>query len=169
MTALSAADLARAFDADFVRPAMPRARGTEDLIAIRVADAPYALARGELAGLYVDKAVTALPGAAPGLLGVAGFRGALVPVYDLRALLGGPATDDDAPPRWMATAAAAPVALAFTRFDAFLRAPRDAIASHAGGAAGHAHRALRIDGALRPILEVAWIVEAIRARVRGAP
>ena len=167
MTASQADELARAFDADFARAAAVRTADSEDLLAIRVGGDPYALVRGELAGLFADKAVTPLPGAAPGLLGISGFRGAVVPVYDLRSAIGGIPPAE--PPRWLVTAAAAPVALAFDRFEAFLRVPRDAIASHAGTAAGHVRRAMRHAGELRPILDLASIVEAIRARARREP
>jgi chemotaxis signal transduction protein len=166
VTQSAADELARAFDADFARAPTVRTADSEDLLAIRVGSDPYALVRGELAGLFSDKLVTPLPGAAPGLLGISGFRGAVVPVYDLRSVIGGPAAS--APLRWLVTAADAKVALAFDGFDAFLRVPRDAIASHAG-AAGHVRRAVRRDGEIRPILDVASIVEAIRARAGREP
>jgi len=169
MTAVpaSADDLARAFDADFARPIAARATAVEDLLAIRIGGDPYALVRGELAGLFADKVVTPLPGGAPGLLGIGGFRGALVPVYDLCAVLGvGVAAR---PPRWLVTAAAAPVALAFERFDALLRVPREAITTRAVAAAGHAPRVVRIADEVRPVLDVPSIVGAIRARSHGQP
>lgn len=162
--ATSADDLARAFDADFTRPVAARAAAVEDVLAIRVGGDPYALVRNELAGLYADKPVTPLPGGAPWLLGISGFRGALVPVYDLRAVLGGPGAAS--PPRWLVTAAAAPLALAFDRFDAVLRVPREAIAARAVGAAGHAPRVVRAGGEARPVLDVPSIVAAIRALAR---
>lgn len=165
MTRAAADELARAFDADFARAPEVRAADSEDLLAIRVAGEPCALIRGELTGLFADRPVTPLPGAAPGLLGISGFRGALVPVYDLRSVIGGAV--GGAPPRWLVTAAAAPVALAFDGFDAFLRVPRTAIAGHAAG--DHARRAVRCDGELRPILDLASIVDAIRARARREP
>jgi len=166
VTTSAADELARAFDADFARAATVRTADSEDLLAIRVGSDPYALARGELVGLFADKLVTPLPGTAPGLLGISGFRGAVLPVYDLRSVIGGPAAS--APLRWLVTTAAATVALAFDGFEAFLRVPRDAIASHAG-AVGHVRRAVRRDGELRPILDVASIVEAIRSRTRSEP
>lgn len=158
-------ELARAFDDDFARPIAPRDHAAIDLLAIRIGDAPYALARRELAGLFADKPVTALPGDVPGLVGLGGFRGALVPVYHLAVVLGAAAVGP--PPRWLALAAGAQVALAFDRFERFLRLPHEAIAGHAGAAAGLAPRAARIAGEVHPLLDVPAIVEVIRMRVRG--
>jgi purine-binding chemotaxis protein CheW len=139
----------------------------EDLLAIRIGGDPYALVRGELAGLFADKRVTPLPGGAPGLLGISGFRGALVAVYDLRAVLGGGAAAR--PVRWLVTAAAAPIALAFERFEALLRVPREAITTRAAAAAGHAPRVVRTADEVRPVLDVPSIVGAIRALTHGQP
>lgn len=164
-----AGEIARAFDADFARPLAPRAANREDMLAIRVGDEPYLVVRGELAGLFADKPVTPLPGGPPGLLGISGFRGAVIAVYDLRAVLGVGGTAGGDAPRWVVMAAAAPVALAFDRFEAFLRVPGDAIAGHSGAAAGHVRRAAPCDGELRPIIDVPSIVAAIRARARGEP
>ena len=166
MTATRAEDLARAFDDDFARPIAVRGAGTEDLLAIRIAGDPYAVTRSQLGGLFADRPVTALPGAVPGLLGISGFRGALVPVYDLRAVLGaGGGAAGSAAARWLVTAAGAPVALAFEQFEAFVRVPRDAIAAHGGVAADHAPRAVHAAGELRPILDIPSILAAIRGRV----
>lgn len=168
MKSARAEDLARAFDDDFARPVAARGAATEDLLAIRVGAERYVVARRELAGLHADKPVTPLPGDAPGLLGISGFRGALVPVYDLRVVLGVAAAPGAGAPRWLMTAASAPVALAFAQFDAFLRVPREAISAHPD-AAGHVRGTVQAGGETRPILDLASILDAIRARAVAAP
>jgi chemotaxis signal transduction protein len=164
MTGLLAGELARAFDDEFARPIARRSEALLEFLAIRVGAEPYALARSDLAGLFVDKRLTPLPGAGAGLLGIAGFRSVLVPVYDLRALLGidgaGP------PPRWLAATAAAPVALAFDRFERYLRVPSAAIAG-TGGPGSQVRHAVCTAGETRPVIDVTSRVEALRGR-RGS-
>src|SRR5205085_2889575 len=95
-----------------------------DLLAIRLGPQSFALRLAEIAGLSAAKKVTRVPGTNAAMLGIAGFRGAIVPVYDLQALLGhaGGGT-----PRWLVIAAATPVALAFEVFEGQRRVLLDAI------------------------------------------
>ena len=58
------------------------------------------------------------------MLGIAGFRGSILPVYDLRSLLDLSTTEA---PRWLVIAAAAPVAFSFEAFEEQIRVPADAI------------------------------------------
>jgi chemotaxis signal transduction protein len=164
VTASRADQLRAAFDREFARPHGTTAAeaGELELLAIRIAAEPYALRRADLAGLFAGKLITPLPGDVPAFLGIGGFRGALVPVYDLRVLLGGAGT---AMPRWLVTTAAPPVALAFDGFEAFVRVTGDAVIAH-DGAVGHVRHAARTPGGLRPIVDVPSILDAIHARAR---
>jgi chemotaxis signal transduction protein len=93
---------------------------SEDLLAIRVCRDAYALRVCEISGLVTDRKIVAFPTPIPELLGVAGIRGALVPVYSLAALLGYAAETEGT--RWLALCGAEePVALAFGDFEGYLR------------------------------------------------
>ncbi len=157
-----AAELRARFDRGFAEPPHPGAVATVDLLAIRLGGAPYALRLGELAGLFADRAVTPLPTEIPALLGVAGFRGAIVPVYDLRRLLGCAAT---APPRWLVVTTQLAVGFGFDGLDGHLRIPVDAIAR--GDGAEHA-RELARTAELRPIVAFASVLAAIARRAGPA-
>lgn len=126
---LNAQELRGAFDSAYARAPRGNLEQLDDLLAIRLGDDPYAIRLAHLAGLFADKAVTAMPSTDSGFLGIAGFRGALVPVYDLRVLLGYAGRE---PPRWLAIASANRVALAFDDLDGYLRIPK-------GGFAGQEH------------------------------
>ena len=82
-----AAQLRRDFDSSFANPPPVAGEAVQDLLAIRLGARRFALRLSEIAGLYADKRITPVPGAAAGMLGIAGFRGSILPVYDLQRLL----------------------------------------------------------------------------------
>ena len=160
-----AAELRRNFDRSFAVPPRSRQAASLDLLAIRLGGEPYALHLAAVSGLFAGKKFTRLPQAAPEFLGIAGFRGSVVPVYDLRVLL---ACASGAPPRWLVVASGTPVALAFDGFDGHLRLPREGIArqERSDAARPHVRELARVAGLSRPIVDLASILEAIRERAR---
>jgi chemotaxis signal transduction protein len=102
--------------------------------------------------------VTALPGPLSALLGVAGFGGTIVPVYDLAALLGHAIADR---PRWLVLAAGTPaLALAFHHLDGHVQVTTDSIIAEAG-ARDCLRGMVTLPGGTRPIVDV----QAARAAV----
>jgi purine-binding chemotaxis protein CheW len=107
------------FDRSFAEPPLGYDVDFCELLAIRAGRRPYVLRLSQTSGLHSGRPVTPLPSPVPALLGVAGFSGAVVPVYDLGAVLGHPV---DGMPRWMVVAAGTPtLALAFHHLDGHLR------------------------------------------------
>src|SRR5437764_764516 len=83
-----AAELRATFDQTFGLPFLSQgADRREDLLAIRLAGNAYAIKVREISGLANNRKIIALPSAIPELLGIAGIRGELVPVYSLAALM----------------------------------------------------------------------------------
>ena len=164
------ADLRGDFDRSFAEPARRHDVEYAELLAVRAGGRPYALRLAQTSGLYPDRAVTPLPGPLAALLGVAGFGGAIVPVYDLAALLGHPVPDR---PRWLVLAGGAPpLALAFHELDGHVRVPagsimaeggvmteRDAGASHGGCLRGM----VPLAGDTRPIVDLPAARAAVHA------
>ncbi|HZP41987.1 MAG TPA: chemotaxis protein CheW [Candidatus Binatia bacterium] len=93
------AELRRSFDEAFARPPAEASAAVEDLLFIRVGGDPYAVRLRELTGLAPAGRIAPVPGPTPELLGLATVRGALVPTYDLTALLGYPRERDA--PAWL--------------------------------------------------------------------
>lgn len=137
------------FDAGFARA--PQAAGAEraGMLAIRIGGQPYALRLAQIGGLHADRRIVALPSPAPALRGVTGFRGQVVPVYDLALLLGHARS---AAPRWLVQVRCAdPLALAFDHFEAhFTAAPEQFIGATVQAAEG-----------ARPVIDLASLHEQL--------
>ena len=160
----TAESLRRAFDNSFAEPLRVASDRLEDLLAIHVASDPYALRLSEITGLFVDRRITPLPGPMPELLGIAGFRGVMIPVYDLGALCGYPGARA---PRWLVLSGTETgVGLAFDQFDGHVRLPREAIApeDRVDASRGHAREVARTASGARPIIQLSSVLDAIRAR-----
>jgi chemotaxis signal transduction protein len=157
-----AEELREAFDRAFAEPLRPRV-DTENLLVIRVGAVGYAVRLDDITGLVTDRVVTPLPAAPRELIGISGFRGAAVPVYDLRILLEHASTSI---PRCSLIARHRLVAFAFDALDGHLRVERaDVATSSEEPRARHVYAVVRTRGMTLPILDVASLVEGIAARV----
>jgi chemotaxis signal transduction protein len=164
-----AAQLRLAFDAAFAEPVRLDATLNEDLLAVRVGTQAFAIRLSEISGLFADKKITPVPGGHAALRGVAGFRGTIVPVYDLQTLLG---HGNAQTPRWLVVAAAAPVALAFEVFDGQLRVARDAVLPQPSRpeVRAYAREFVQAQNFVGPIMHLPSVLEAIKAqRFEAAP
>jgi purine-binding chemotaxis protein CheW len=164
-----APELRRAFDRSFAEPPAGEVAPAEGFLAVQVGGDAYALRLREVIGLFKDRRVIPLPSPLPGLLGIAGFRGSVVPVYDLRSLLGYRQAEES--PRWLVlTSPSDLVGLGFDAFEGQLSARREDVAAASRGVArAYVSQAVRGSGLVRPIVDVASVVEAIRSRAREGP
>jgi purine-binding chemotaxis protein CheW len=156
-------ELREAFDRSFAQRPSTEAAAVENLLAIRVGADPYVLRMTEVSGLFADKKITRLPSAVSELSGIAGFRGAVLPVYDLAMLLGYPRA---ASPRWLVVIALAPVALAFDSFDGYLNMRDAAIVPEARPEERerHVREVVQTVDLVRPLISLASVLEWIRSR-----
>jgi purine-binding chemotaxis protein CheW len=159
--AARAEELREEFDRSFAEPVRGHEVEHVELLAIRAGGCPYALRLDQTSGLHPDRPVTPLPGPLAALLGVAGFGSAIVPVYDLAALLGHPVP---ARPRWLVPAAGEPpLALAFHDLDGHIRVPATSIITEARGGGGSVRGMVQLADGTRPIVDLA----AARAAVHS--
>jgi len=157
-----AAALKREFDRGFAEPRKPPTAQTLNLLAVRLGGDSWAIPLTDTAGLHAGKKITPVPGRAHALLGIAGFRGTLVPVYDLSTLIDLPAP---AAPRWLVLAAERRIALAFAELDGHLRVETGDILPLGPGDDGAWTRGLvRADGTTRPILNLSALLGGISRR-----
>ncbi len=141
------------FDQSFAAPPRTDLEQLETLIAIRVAGDPYALRIGEINSLASDRKIVPLPSATPELLGAAGVRGAVVPVFSLAALLGYGLGLGSA--RWLALCGTdEPLALAFSDFEGCVQVVRDQLVNDVA----------RTPELVRTVLSIPSLVEEIKER-----
>lgn len=156
-----AAQLREAFDRSFASASAVDAGATEGLLAITVGGDRYVVRLAEISRVLVNRKVAWLPSAVPELIGIAGLKGAVLPVYDLAMLIGLPRASN---PRWLMVAAAAPVGFAFDRFDGYESVRPDDFTLDAAGAPGRHVRELLRRREPRPVVHVAAMLETIRNR-----
>jgi purine-binding chemotaxis protein CheW len=159
--------LRREFDTSFAETPQAHTEAPVDLLAVRVAGIGYAVALSAAVGLHADSPVTALPGPVAALRGVASFRGTIVAVYDLGALLGHPPSTS---PRWLLLdTGTPPLGLAFDGVDGHLRVPAAAIACGGEDSAGGAvHEVVTVTGGYRPVIDVAAVRALVESTTRSA-
>lgn len=141
--------LRQEFDRSFRGPrALPDARG-HHFLAVRVGGNPFALEVSEIAGLYADRTIIALPSPQKALLGLARFRSEIAAIFDLRRLLG---ATESAPGRWLVLVRAPDLAgLVFDQFEGHV----------IGEAVGET---LMTGEIVRPILRIREVVERLQKR-----
>ncbi len=164
-----AASMKAAFDETFARSPHALETATEDLLAIRIGGDPYALRVRELTALLVDRRVVPVPSPRPELLGLAGVRGALVPVYGLSSLLG--YGTNGAAMRWLAVCGRAQsVGLAFDELESFLRLPRPSLhpVDRSDATRPHLAEAFRVGPATRRLIDTRSILNSLGADTASA-
>jgi chemotaxis signal transduction protein len=161
-----AAQMRAAFDRSFAEAPHRDTTVRHDFLAVRIGADVYAIGLSEVAGLFADKKITPVSGRDPTLMGIAGFGGAILPVHDLRALVGcaTPGT-----PRWLVVAAKSALALAFDAFEGHFRVPLQAIASSAGGdiSRPYVRGTVQVHDQTRAIVDIPAVAE--RIRIPAAP
>ena len=163
-------DLREAFDSSFSVAPVTATKASESLLAIRVGRVPYAIRLSETAGLHVDKPVTRLPGTPPELLGIAGLRGTITTVFDLRVLLGVEPTEEG---RWLVLASTSPaVGFAFDHFEGQFQVSGDSIATSANSVHDGSNPVERLVGDSghggRSIVSIRELVESITSGIAVA-
>jgi chemotaxis signal transduction protein len=167
------AEMRLAFDRTFADRVHFDTTAAENLLAIRVGVQPCAIRLSEITGLFADKKITRVPGGGAALLGIAGFRGAIVPVYSLQILLGQSGDQSGSrTPRWLVITAAAPVALAFEAFEGQLRVLPDTILPRQSRPEmkSYAREFVQTQNLVRPIMHLPSVLDAIKTpRPEAAP
>jgi len=161
-----AAELREAFDRARALPfASGEAEQMVSLLAMRLGGEPHAIRVSEISGLAQGRKIETVPGGMPELLGIAGLRGKIVPVYSLAALVGhGRETGEAA---WLVLCGDEElVGFAFHDFEGHLRVPLAQLCAASERDAGREHmeHVVRAEGSVRTVVSLSQLLTAIRAR-----
>jgi chemotaxis signal transduction protein len=163
---VSADELRRAFDGAFAAPPEQRSDDFERLLAMRIGRDAYAVRIGELAGFAAAPKIVPVSSPIPQLLGIAGIRGNLVPVYSLAALLGYEQGEEG--PRWFILCTGEdPIAMAFADLEGYLELPRSEVRAQGEGEVQrkHVREMVRTAGEMRAVIDLMSLARSIKERV----
>lgn len=154
-------ELRRVFDASFAAPPPSSREEFEDLLYFRVRGDAYALRVRQITAVALSGRVVPFPSRTPELLGIAGHRGALVPVYSLVGLLGYEPGRET--PRWLALLGdTEPLALALGELEGFRRVARGDLQLPGREPGKHVSQFVRSGPDIRAVLDVVSISARIR-------
>ncbi len=157
-------DLRASFDQSFAARPSPDEEARVRLIMIRCGDQMFAIQADQIIGLAKSKRIVPVPSRIPELLGIAGIRGVLVPVFDLARYVGLESRAEGLH-RLVLTQRDQPIVLAFDDFEGQVDVAKDAIFSEEQSVERGPGRVLaRIGNTVCPLIDVAQIVEALRKR-----
>ena len=132
------------------------------LVAIRLGGEPLVLRTDQISGIARRRRVVPVPSRLPQLLGITSLRGALLPVFSLAALLELPRRDEAG--SWLAFAhREAPLAFAFDDFEGQIEVQPGCLYEAGGAVRRHLRQLAQIGSAVRGVVDMASIVEAIRS------
>ncbi len=155
------AALRAAFDEAFRDPPRDVAADAVDLLAVTIGGRPHLLAMTDLVAMHRQLAVTPVPTMTPAFMGLAQIDARLVPVYDLRVLLGHPA---DGAAGCFVLAARESIAMALDGCDRHVRVPRATMPGPATSAPDSSSPTVMVDvgDTLLPLVSLPAVIDAIR-------
>lgn len=155
------------FDQGFAQPARTASALMQDLLVIRVGGDSYVVRLGQVVGLVPRQKIVALPSPVPELLGVAGLRGGVVPIYSLGALLGY-RVGAETPP-WTVLMGPNLLGLAFDKFEGHLRVlPADVATEQRDGARPHVPEIARTAHRTFGVIDLLSVRRAVEVKARAA-
>jgi chemotaxis signal transduction protein len=155
-------ELRTSFDQTFAVAPRAEAEPLISLISVRVINKPFVLRSEHIIGIVKAKRITPFPSSIPECIGVAGIRGVLVPVFRLAGFLGLECPTGAG--HWIVLAnRESPIGFAFDEFEGQVEVARSALYSEqANGGSTNAELLARIRSSVRPVIDIAQIVQQIR-------
>ena len=158
-----AARLRSAFDHSFALPATASTSDVVDLLSIRIAGDPYAIRVRDIIEIATQRKIVPVPAAARDLLGLAGIRGAIVPVFGLASILGYAIEAV----RWLVLCGTHdPIALGFSELEGHTRIATSTL--HVDDSAHpirpYVKELVRADDVVRAVISIPLLVATLRTK-----
>lgn len=152
----------RAFDQSYAVPPAGESASLERMIMIRLGGEPFVMRAGQITGLAKANRIVPLPSRIPEMLGLAGIRGTLVPVFDLAGIL--QLKSRTSTPSWLALVnCEVCIALGFDEFNGQEElTPASLYADESHIPRRHVQLLARIGSSVQPVIDVPSILEVIR-------
>ncbi|MBA3707256.1 MAG: chemotaxis protein CheW [Planctomycetes bacterium] len=167
MSSGSLGELKGDFQRSFIDPIACDNGDKREFLIIGVGGRIHALPLSSVSGLYKDRLSAPAPSRIASFLGMLGIGGGIVPVYDLRTLIG---IRDGGEPRWLFTVRGPDaLGLAFDRFIGCVSVSRrmvipDAVDATPGVSSDH-FEMVTLDGVAYQILDLAPVLAAINTQI----
>lgn len=164
-TSYKAAQLRQEFDQSFAAKPLSAVQELEALLEIQVGGDAYAIRLSEITGIITGRKLVSVPAVAPHFVGVSGIRGGIVPVFSLASMLGRAHGPDSV--RWMVLCGTdEPIALGFSGFEGYLRAPKSSLHKDEKLQSTHKYvdAVVTSESGLRAVLGLSLVVATIRNR-----
>jgi chemotaxis signal transduction protein len=158
--------LRRAFDESFTRPFALRSSSAHELLTVICGRERIAVDASELSFVEPRIDFTALPGAPPGCVGVAGVRGKLVVVYELSRLLGYEPVEGAH--SVLISREEPSLGFSVQRIERYVRVEDEKIHRIEGAAAEPVYAAARLADGSMPVLSPSRLVYRMQSGVEGA-
>jgi purine-binding chemotaxis protein CheW len=162
------AEIRHLFDSSFAAPEQSGRSAVEHMLAVQVGGERLAVPVAQLSGLTLAQGtILPVPSSVPELLGITGVSGVVVPVFSLAALLG--IARSSSPCRWLMLCGGRQqaIALAVDLVEGHMAVPADGILARGDNAASHIKQAVRDGDILRGVVDLALLVEQIKAKGRS--
>lgn len=155
-----AEEMRRAFDQTFASAPSLEAADLISLFAIRLSGERFVLRMDQIHGIARSRPIVPVSSRISELMGIAGMRGALVPVFSLAALLGLPRTEECA---WLAIIQGdSPMALAFDALERRMEIRRTSLYEDASPARRHVRQVAQLGNEACAVIDVPSLVAVIR-------
>jgi chemotaxis signal transduction protein len=156
----TAESMRREFDQTFARPAESVSTDSQDCLVVRAGEQSLVLFTADLRALLRCPRITAMSGRSAAFLGISAVRDAIVGMYCLSKLAGGPIRGTAG--GWMALCGDGSVGLVFDELQSYRRVETHLFQQdHRAGSTEIIHGLLEIAGSTLPVLDMTNLLDQI--------